>query len=537
MLLRFFSVFCFYFLCACTFNVGNLANTATSCSSDSDCQSQGGYCDISTNTCQSCPGYGDSNCDNATAQSCGLVCSPPISTGTPCQTDSDCGTQAICSSDGNSTSGTCISSFFVDCVSDTDCPAGGLLCSPYGQCANVSMSQLQEASSATPIAVASDGQSFCDGNATSCACPTTSSSTSCYCCTQSDGSSYLLYNVPTSSSTSANLPVCPISQDGQVYGAACIESYGNPICVTNADPANCGACGKACEANEVCMPSADGSGLTCQDASVLGENFLPLISSPLAPDSSGGCIGNQELALSGRCSWPKMESNCQIISPILAPQPSEYAAFVKNVVQKASNCPAASTISQPCLVVSDTICYQFLTAAKNQAQVASSTATNPMPLACTSGNTSYYVYGLNLSQENASRAVLFASMPPNVSSQTGLANFAWFCSEVDDTTGTLCPGENSSKNFCGYCSALTSGCVNSSNRPYCVALIQDDNNCGTCGNQCQGGTFCLNGSCQCPQGEEQNSNGQCVSSTTPSSGSTTGSSPSSPSGGFGGPIS
>jgi hypothetical protein len=284
--------------------------------------------------------------------------------------------------------------------------------------------------------------------------------------------------------------------------AACL--YGQMKCGDQCvdlatDPANCGDCGAACGADQVCADSS------CQCPAGQSE-------------CAGQCV---DLTSDG--------SNCGSCgTTCIAPQYCSASACVCTAsggtcTDSSQCCAGLDCLGGTCGTCTDPSYPQYcpeLGGVCAGSMAACSTLTQ-----CPDGH-DYYCNSSALSVDCNSNHCVCPTDYPVYCPPTGPDEGTCWATGADCTTVTDCGGTpyacfsgehyDCSTSKC-YCDSGLSYCAGVSNA--CISLQSDVNNCGSCGHVCPGGEVCSGGSCQvatptCPPGETYCSGYGCVDLST-----------------------
>ena len=250
------------------------------------------------------------------------------------------------------------------------------------------------------------------------------------------------------------------------------EKCGDDCVLVKLDPDNCGACGVACAADEVCSKGA------CADACGGGtENCGGICAdTQIQPTNCGSCdtaCDPGEYCVAGACvatcavgTGPCQGTCIDMQSDV------EHCGDCGNACQMGEVCSAGVCTCPNMLTVCDGACVD------TQADVSHCGSCGNTCLAsevCV-GGTCQCPAGMDLCSDEC------------VDLQTDAAH----CNGCGNTCGPN-----------GVCDMGTCDCIPGLLRcgSLCIDPLTDNNHCGVCGEQCDGGRSCVNGTCECPPGE------------------------------------
>ncbi len=303
----------------------------------------------------------------------------------------------------------------------------------------------------------------CGGNGTTCSA---NESTCGGACTDT---SHDTLNCGSCGNACAAGQIC--SQGACVPTCAAGTTTCSGVCVdTQIDPQNCGSCGSACKAGMVCSKgscaTSCGGGTTLCGSKCADTN--------VDPGNCGGC--GKVCAAAQTCAGGMCKSGCpgtQMLCAAGGDAGGDGAAAV---------CVDPQTDSHNCGACNNACAQGQVCAAGN-----CSTSCQPSETLCTPD----------------------AAPPYCANTQTDGVN----CGSCGNTCGN---GQTCSSGKCGAnCGAGETLCTPDGGAPYCADEATDNANCGACGNVCSQGQVCSNGFCgvTCSMGLTQCGN-QCVDTTS-----------------------
>jgi hypothetical protein len=282
---------------------------------------------------------------------------------------------------------------------------------------------------------------------------------------------------------------------GQGGNLACgpgTQSCGDICVAINVDPANCGSCGKTCQAGQVCSQGQCAD--NCQGG--LAECNGMCINTQFDPNNCGQCgksCKSGEFCSLGTCAASCLGTSVQCGNACVDP---------KNDPQNCGQCQKACQANEVCsngtcglnCVGGTTKCGNGCVSTQNDPQHcgACDKACQPGQV-CSNGTCS-----------------------STCSGGTTQCGDACVATEVDPANcggcGKICdPGQVCSKGTCAVsCAGGTTQCGNQ-----CVVTAVDPANCGACDKACQPGQVCSNGQCSTVcGGGTSNCGNVCVDTST-----------------------
>jgi len=249
---------------------------------------------------------------------------------------------------------------------------------------------------------------------------------------------------------------CPTGQS--MCGSGCAD--------TTKDPDNCGSCGNACTAGQVCSQGA--CALSCAGGTTkCGQSCVQTNTDPQNCGGCGKACGAGEACVNGACM-----TECPAGQKVCTGDGGSYCASLDN---DSHNCGACGTACPAGEVCSGGTC---------------GTSCQPSETLCTS---------------DAGAGDAGAGAPYCANTQTDNANCG--------ACGNVCPqGQVCTKGACTTsCQPNETLCTPDGGAAYCANTQSDEANCGSCGNACPAGNVCSSGKCglSCQLGLT-NCNGTCV---------------------------
>jgi hypothetical protein len=245
----------------------------------------------------------------------------------------------------------------------------------------------------------------------------------------------------------------------------CTPSNASPYCANTAtDNANCGTCGNACGAGQVCT-SGDCS-LTCGALTKCSPSTGAPYCANTDTDSAncgtcGNACGTGQVCQSGVCTL-----SCGALTKC---SPSTGAPYCANTMTDNANCGTCGNACTGANVCSNGVC----------------TITCGVLTTCTPSTGAPYC--ANTMTDNAN------------------------CGTCGNACGT---GNVCSGGMCTLTCGSLSKCSPSMASPYCANLSTDNANCGTCGNACAAGQSCMTGVCMATcSGSETVCGGLCTNTS------------------------
>ena len=312
-------------------------------------------------------------------------------------------------------------------------------------------------------------------------------------------------NYPVLVAAGAQAPNCPAGQTK--CGGACVS--------TNADNANCGACGNMCAWGQTCFSGA------CIVSCPAGQNNCTGACTNLHNDNANCGACGTTCAVGQTCS----SGACALICPAGQTACSGACTNLRNDNANCGACGVACAASQTC---SSGTCAVICPAGQNNCTGAcvnlhndnancgacgatcasgQTCSSGACTLICPAGQTACSGACVNLHNDNANCGACgtVCAWGQTCSSGTcavicpaGQTNCNGACTNVRNDNancgacGTACAaGQTCSSGTCALiCPAGQTACSGA-----CTNLRSDNGNCGACGNTCATGTACYSGSC------------------------------------------
>ena len=321
-----------------------------------------------------------------------------------------------------------------------------------------------------------------------------------------------------------------IADAGSTDGPCTVGARCDTSCTdVNGDPANCGACGRACGDGSVCSDglcqAVCGAGLTsCSGACV------DLTTNTSHCGACGAACGAGWSCQSGQCVCPGVTCQGRCVDPTSDPENcGECGNGCAFVLSSSGSLPPGfmdayfAEIQQFC---NDGMCQNYCSLGKNvcgRSCVFTGHDNNncgQCGVVCHGGATCQsgtcvcadpartYCDGVCVDTQ-ASAAHCGAcgvSCPPGVPCEQG--SCAITCPAGQIACGSACFDPSTTKEHCGFCNQVCGGDLVCANGACvcpvgttdcggsCVDLTQDRRHCGSCGNVCSASQTCMTGSCQ-----------------------------------------
>lgn len=285
----------------------------------------------------------------------------------------------------------------------------------------------------------------------------------------------------------------------QACGGSCVEF--------KSDNLNCGACGAACSAGQVCSNGT--CTVTCAAGLVnCGGHCIDPTTDRAHCGASGACTGGTagaacvdgQLCSAGQCvqTCSDSQSACPAASPT-------YCADLTRDANNCGTCGASCAAGQQCVTTGGTAACACPPATptacgSGASAFCTSTATDPSNCGgcgtvCGAGTV---CSGGQCVQSCSAAATACPAVNPTYCANTASdANNCGGC-------GTVCPaGQQCSAGQCTCPAATPDACATGGGLAFCTNAATDSLNCGSCGHACGAGEVCVSGACvtSCPSGE------------------------------------
>jgi hypothetical protein len=273
----------------------------------------------------------------------------------------------------------------------------------------------------------------------------------------------------------------------------CTPGSGAPYCAnTQTDNANCGSCGNACGASQVCAGGV--CALTCGSLSVCAPSSGNAYCANLMTDAAncgtcGNACGLGEVCNAGVCSL-----SCGALVKCM---PSAGAPYCANTQTDNANCGVCGRVCSAGQMCSAGAC------ALTCGALATCTPATGAP------------YCANTQTDNANCGTCGNACAAGQACSSGVCVLT--CGSLTTCTpsagASYCANTQTDNANCGTCGnacgngqvcragacTLTCGslttCTPTTGAPYCANTQTDNANCGTCGNVCAAGQACAGGVC------------------------------------------
>jgi hypothetical protein len=276
--------------------------------------------------------------------------------------------------------------------------------------------------------------------------------------------------------------ICPAPQScgaGTCVCAAPALTCGGACVDPQTDVANCGACGKACDASELCAKGAcypkDCAGQVCGPSQVCDQNRC------VDRACAGVICPGAETCANGTCGCNGASSTCAQACVDTHTDPGNCGMCGK-ACSASEGCAASSCWPKTC-PPPDGGAVPVNCAPDEVCERGACTEAACVDVMCGPGQ--HCSGGACLC--DAGRTACGSACVDLTSNPANCGACAHSCDSGKTCNGGACVVDN--------CMAPTTLCGTA-----CVNLTTDANNCGACGAACGGGRNCVAGACQCPMG-------------------------------------